>query len=153
MGQKAQSPDFVGLVRADQQPPFRRTGPYPTWRESHLASGRAGRAALPAARLEAYNLGVRRAEAIEFFASHRDELQRLGITSLLVIGSVARDEARSDSDLDLIAEFDPPVGYLGLARVQRELEQLLGCHVDLATPGMIRPEHRDRVFGEAVRAV
>jgi predicted nucleotidyltransferase len=95
---------------------------------------------------------VRRAEAIEFFASHRDDLRRLGISSLLVFGSVARDEARPGSDLDLIAEFDRPVGYLGMARVQHELERLLGCAVDLATPGMIRPEHRDRIFGEAVRA-
>jgi uncharacterized protein len=95
---------------------------------------------------------VRRAESIELFASHRDDLRRLGISSLLIFGSVARDEARPDSDLDLIAEFDRPVGYLGLARVQRELERLLSCRVDLAMPGMIRPEHRDRILGEAVRA-
>jgi predicted nucleotidyltransferase len=95
---------------------------------------------------------VRRAEAIEFFSTHRDDLRRLGISSLLIIGSVARDEARPDSDLDLLAEFDPPVGYLGLARVQHELERLLGCRVDLATPGMIRQEFRDRVFAEAIRA-
>jgi predicted nucleotidyltransferase len=44
------------------------------------------------------------------------------------------------------------VGYLGLARVQHELERLLGCPVDLATPGMIRREQRERIFGEAVRA-
>ncbi len=99
-----------------------------------------------------YNPVVRRADAIEFFASHQDDLRRLGISSLLVFGSVARDEARPDSDVDLIAEFDRPVGYLGLARVQHELERLLGCRVDLATPGMIRPEQRDRIFGEAVRA-
>ena len=95
---------------------------------------------------------MRRAEAIEFFASHRDDLRRLGISSLLVFGSVARDEARPGSDLDLIAEFDRPVGYLGLARVQRELERLLGCSIDLATPGMIRQEFRDRIYAEAVRA-
>lgn len=95
---------------------------------------------------------MRRADAIAFFTAHRDDLRRLGISSLLVFGSVARDEARVDSDVDLIAEFDRPVGYLGLARVQRELERLLGCRVDLATPGMIRPEQRDRIFGEAVRA-
>jgi len=101
---------------------------------------------------EAYNPGVRCAEAIEFFASHRDDLRRLGISSLLVFGSVARDQARPNSDLDLIAEFDRPVGYLGFARVQHELERLLGCSIDLATPGMIRPEFRDRIYGEAVRA-
>jgi predicted nucleotidyltransferase len=95
---------------------------------------------------------VRRSEAIAFFAAHREELRRLGITSLLVFGSVARDQARPDSDVDLIAEFDRPIGYLGLARVQRQLGEMLGCRVDLATPGMIRKELRDRVYEEAVRA-
>lgn len=70
---------------------------------------------------------MRRAEVIAFCACHRDDLRQLGISSLLIIGSVARDEARPDSDLDLIAEFDRPVGYLGLARVQHELERLLAA--------------------------
>lgn len=95
---------------------------------------------------------MRRADAVEFFNSHRADLRRLGISSLLVFGSVARDEARPDSDLDLIAEFERPIGYLGLARVQHELERLIGCRVDLATPGMIRSEFRDRIYAEAVRA-
>ncbi len=95
---------------------------------------------------------MRRREAIDFFSAHREDLRRLGIRSLLVFGSVARDQARPGSDVDLIAEFDRPIGYLGLARVQHELERLLGCRVDLATPGMIRKEFRDRIYGEAVRA-
>jgi predicted nucleotidyltransferase len=95
---------------------------------------------------------VRRSEVIDFFSAHRDDLRRLGISSLLVFGSVARDEARPDSDVDLIAEFDRPIGYLGLARVEHELETLLGRSVDLATPGMIRQEFRDRIYAEAVRA-
>ncbi len=95
---------------------------------------------------------MRRSELIAFFSGHREDLRRLGITSLLVFGSVARDQALPDSDVDLIAEFDRPIGYLGLARVQRELESLLGCRVDLATPGMIRKEFQDRIYGEAVRA-
>jgi predicted nucleotidyltransferase len=107
---------------------------------------------LPTAAVGAYDLAVRRSEVIEVFNAHREDLRRLGISSLLVFGSVARDEARPGSDVDLIAEFDRPIGYLGLARVQHELEELLGCGVDLATPGMIRKEHRDRIYAEAVRA-
>jgi uncharacterized protein len=95
---------------------------------------------------------VRRSEVTALLSSHRDDLNRLGITSLLVFGSVARDEAGPDSDVDLIVEFNHPVGYLGLSRVQRELERLLGCRVDLATPGMIRQEFRERIYAEAVRA-
>lgn len=95
---------------------------------------------------------MRRSEVTTLLSSHRDDLNRLGITSLLVFGSVARDEAGPDSDVDLIVEFNHPVGYLELSRVQRELERLLGCGVDLATPGMIRQEFRERIYAEAVRA-
>lgn len=95
---------------------------------------------------------MRRNELLQFFASHREDLDRLGVASLLVFGSVARDEAGPDSDVDLIADFKRPIGYLGLARAQREFEKLLGCRVDLATPGMIRKELRDRIYAEAVRA-
>jgi len=95
---------------------------------------------------------VRRHEFTTLISNHREDLRRLGVTSLLVFGSGARDEAHPDSDVDLIAEFDHSIGYLGLARVQRELEKLLGCRVDLATPGMIRKEFRDRIYAEAVRA-
>jgi uncharacterized protein len=95
---------------------------------------------------------MQREQLLHLLAEHRADLHGLGIRSLLVFGSVARDEARPDSDVDLIAEFDRPIGYLGLARAQRELEGFLGCPVDLATPGMIRKEFRDRIYAEAVRA-
>jgi predicted nucleotidyltransferase len=72
---------------------------------------------------------VRRSEVTRLLSSHQDELDRLGVTSLLVFGSVARDEAGPDSDVDLIAEFNHSVGYLELSRVQRELEKFLGCRV------------------------
>src|SRR2546423_15000727 len=107
------------------------------------ALGEVERRPLPTARRRAYDLAVRRSEAIDFFSAHREDLHRLGIRSLLVFGSVARDQALPGSDVDLIAEFDRPIGYLGLARVERELERLLGCPVDLATPGMIRKEFRE----------
>ena len=99
-----------------------------------------------------YVIDVRRSQLTELLFDYREQLQRLGVTSLLVFGSVARDEARPDSDVDLIAEFDHSVGYLELSRVQRELERVLGCRVDLATPGMIRKEFRERIYAEAVRA-
>ncbi len=113
-----------------------------TWWHRKLAKAQSRR----------YDISVRRNEVTKLLSSHRDELNRRGVISLLVFGSVARDEAGPNSDVDLIAEFDHSVGYLELSRVQRELERLLGCRVDLATPGRIRKEFRDRVYAEAVRA-
>ncbi len=79
------------------------------------------------------------------------ELSRqFGVKSLLLFGSVARDEATSASDVDLLVEFSRPVGYFGLFALQDYLEELLGCSVDLGTPNSLKPSIRDHVMGEAI---
>lgn len=95
---------------------------------------------------------MRRAEALERIGTHREELRALGVRSLSIFGSVARDEARADSDVDVIAEFGEPIGYFHLFRVQGRLEEILGTKVDLTTPGGLRPELREAILAEAVRA-
>ena len=95
---------------------------------------------------------MRRAEALKIIASHEAELRALGVRSLAIFGSVARDQAEPTSDVDLLVEFDRPVGYFHLFDVQDQLEGFLGCKVDLVTRGGLRPEIRDGVLAEAVRA-
>jgi predicted nucleotidyltransferase len=60
-----------------------------------------------------------------------------GVRSLAVFGSIARGEERSDSDVDLLVEFEPGrrVGLFTLARLEGELTELFGRKVDLRTPG------------------
>ena len=74
-----------------------------------------------------------------------------GVKSLALFGSVARDEATSSSDVDLIAEFSRPVGYFDLFALQNHLEIILGCPVDLGTPDSLKPRLRQRVMGELIR--
>lgn len=50
-------------------------------------------------------------------------------------------------------EFDRPFGYFHLFEVEDQLESLLGYDVDLVTRGGLRPELRDEILAEAVRAV
>ena len=95
---------------------------------------------------------VLRAEAIRLIEAHRGEFRDLGVRSLSIFGSVARDEARPGSDVDIIAEFDEPIGYFHLFHVRRRLEEILGTRVDLTTPGGLRPELRDGILAEAIRA-
>jgi predicted nucleotidyltransferase len=76
--------------------------------------------------------------------------QRFGVKSLLLFGSVARDQAAAASDVDLLVEFNRPVGYFGLFALQDYLEKLLGCSVDLGTPGSLKPNIREQVLGEAI---
>jgi len=95
---------------------------------------------------------MRRAHALEMIAQHERELRDLGVRSLSFFGSVARDQAGPGSDADVLVEFDRPVGYFHLFDVQEQLESFLGCKVDLVTPGGLRPELRQGVLAEAVRA-
>ena len=77
--------------------------------------------------------------------------RQFGVKSLLLFGSVARDEATSKSDVDLLVEFNRPVGYFGLFALQDYLEKLLGCPVDLGTPDSLKPRIREHVMGELIR--
>ncbi len=97
-------------------------------------------------------LVMRRAEALEIIALHDAELRDLGVRRLSLFGSVARDQAGPGSDVDLLVEFDRPIGFFHLFEVQERLEAFLGRKVDLVTPGGLRPELRQGILAEAVRA-
>ncbi len=94
---------------------------------------------------------MRRDETLAILAAHREELRRRGVRSLAVFGSVARDEARPDSDVDVLVELERPMGLLGFIDIQLYLEGILGCTVDLGTPDTLKPAIRERVLHEAVR--
>jgi predicted nucleotidyltransferase len=95
---------------------------------------------------------MRRTEALRIIAEHEAELRDLGVRSLSIFGSVARDEVGAGSDIDVLVEFDRPVGFFHLFDVQEQLELFLGCKVDLVTPGGLRPELKQVILAEAVRA-
>ncbi len=90
--------------------------------------------------------------ALSKLSGERAALERFGVKSLSVFGSVARGDAGEHSDVDLLVEFEAPVGFFELARLQRHLEQVLGAEVDLVTPGGLRASMRERILREAVRA-
>ena len=77
--------------------------------------------------------------------------KQFGVKTLSIFGSVARNEATFTSDVDLLVEFNRPVGYFGLFALQDYLEKLLGCPVDLGTPDSLKPRIRERVMGELIR--
>ena len=85
----------------------------------------------------------RRAEILAVAARH-------GARNVRVFGSVARGEARPDSDLDLLVEFERGTGLLSHAALIRELGELLGCKVDVASQNGLKARIRARVLEEAV---
>jgi len=78
--------------------------------------------------------------------------QRYHVESLSLVGSVARDEATAGSDVDVLVDFDRPVGLFTFVGLQMRLSELLGVRVDLVTREAIRPEWREQILGEAVHA-
>ena len=76
-------------------------------------------------------------------AQAKPELQRrFGITRLALFGSTARDQARADSDVDVLVAFDGPATSKRYFGVQFYLEDLLGVPVDLVSEKALRPELR-----------
>ena len=76
--------------------------------------------------------------------------RRFGVARLAVFGSVARDEARPDSDVDILVGFDGPTGFDGYFDLRFFLEDLLSRPVDLLTEAALRPILRENVAREAI---
>jgi uncharacterized protein len=94
---------------------------------------------------------MRRADVIARLKTHEAELKRLGVEHLFLFGSTARDEARSNSDVDLF--FDYPRGQFGLYElmdVKETAARILGCKADIMTRDSIHKRLRADVEADAV---
>jgi len=90
-----------------------------------------------------------RSEILQTLAARREDLAKMGVKSMAVFGSVARDEARPDSDVDILVEFRGPATFNGYMDLKFFLEELLGRSVDLVTRKSIRPRLKTRIESEA----
>jgi predicted nucleotidyltransferase len=84
----------------------------------------------------------------------REEIKQLaanyGAYNVRVFGSVARREAREDSDLDVLVDLESDRSLFDLGGLLIELQNLLGCNVDVVTEQGLRPRIRERVLRDAV---
>jgi predicted nucleotidyltransferase len=81
---------------------------------------------------------------------HRLHLNSLGVKSLAVFGSVARGEARKDSDVDILVEFDGAVTFDRFMDTKFYLEELLGRPVDLVIQKALKPRMKTRIGQDLV---
>ncbi len=95
-----------------------------------------------------------RAEVLAILRHHERELRTKGITRLSLFGSVARDDAGSVSDVDLLAAFDQQrrLSLIDIIHIQNEVGELLGRPVDLMEEGTLKPRVQAAVEREIVRA-
>lgn len=75
---------------------------------------------------------------------------RYGASNVRIFGSVARGEARPDSDVDFLVSFPPDRSIFDLVGLWLDLQDLLGREVDLSTDGSIKDYVRARAIQEAV---
>lgn len=80
------------------------------------------------------------------------ELRAHAVKELWLFGSAAREELRPESDVDILVDFNAPVTLFEFARLRRRLESLLGRSVDLVTRDALKPQLREQILREAVRA-
>ena len=94
---------------------------------------------------------MRRDEVRSILDNHRAELKRLGVKTLRLFGSVARDEASPESDIDLLVEFAETPTFSAYMKLRIYFEDLLGARVDLVTESGLRDRVRPYVEEDAIR--
>jgi uncharacterized protein len=101
-----------------------------------------------------YVFNMEREQVIALLRKNRGVMRRFSVRRLYIFGSVARGEGKKDSDVDILVEYEPDahVGLFQFVRLRRELSNILGCEVDLATPDSLHKELREDILKEAVHA-
>jgi uncharacterized protein len=88
-------------------------------------------------------LRSRRDEIVDRAALH-------GARNVRVFGSLARGEARADSDIDLLVDMEGGRSLIDLVGLGQDLEDLLGARVDVLSAAGVSPYLRERITSEAV---
>lgn len=79
----------------------------------------------------------------------RDEMLRdYGVTEIGVFGSCVREEAAADSDIDILVEFNKPIGFFKFLELEERLSEWLGAKVDLVTKAALKPRIGRRILDE-----
>lgn len=96
---------------------------------------------------------MRKAEAIEKLRRQADAIRALGATSLYLFGSVARDEAGPNSDLDLFIDYDESKKFslVDLVGIKLFLEDELSADIDVTTRNSLHPRLKDRIEASSVQ--
>lgn len=95
---------------------------------------------------------INRNAVLSILQKHKQELNKnYYVASLSLFGSFARDEANLNSDIDLLVEFEQPVGLFEFIELQQYLESILGRKVDLGTLRSLKDRIKPQIKKEMIR--
>jgi predicted nucleotidyltransferase len=87
-------------------------------------------------------------------STKRDEILRIasdhGAKNLRLFGSVSRGEATEKSDVDILVKLEPGRTLLDIVAIKQDLEDLLGCNVDVVTEDAVSPYIREQILKDAI---
>jgi predicted nucleotidyltransferase len=90
-------------------------------------------------------------QVVEIIHAHQEELHNhYAVKSLGLFGSVARDEATANSDVDLLIEFAKPVGLFHFLTVKNCLQEWLNQKVDLVTYSALKSPLKEQILKEVI---
>ncbi len=92
---------------------------------------------------------VDKEEVIRLIKENYEEIKKFGVKKIGIFGSVARGEAREDSDVDILVVLSEPIG-LRIFDLKEFLESILGKEVDLVSEEAISPYIRPYIEEEVV---
>lgn len=96
----------------------------------------------------------KRVLTLQELRARRDEIlelaQRYGATNVRIFGSVARGEATPESDVDLLVNFREGTSLFELSGFWQDLQELLGCDVNLLSENGLKERFRKRIEGDIV---
>lgn len=97
-------------------------------------------------------MAAQRDQVLSILSSHADEIRRLGVNHLALFGSTVRNEARDDSDIDILVDIDETRRFslVDLSTLHLYLNDLLNQRVEIAQRKLLRPRLRKRIVAEAV---
>jgi len=94
---------------------------------------------------------MEREQVLSTVLNHQADLKQLGVKSLELFGSVSRNQATAESDVDFLVEFSIDAGLFELFRVKHFLEHILARPVDLGTRDALREHLREPVLKDVIR--
>ena len=86
---------------------------------------------------------------MRIIADSREELHsEFGVIGIGIFGSVVRGDQRAGSDIDILVEFERPIGFVRFMRLEKRLAELVGMPVDLVTKKALKPHIGKRILQE-----